>query len=168
MSDSEFFKIIPMELQEKALGRANLVEGLSRRSSIFPGQPLLPMELMLAGAIGTTDETLEDTEPEEESERNITIIPFAHKQVTNVNLKNIRNRLGIIDLSFSAVDPKGLVDKYPTQYFSWTEKEQLLLVFAENFRRKFNEMYHWRQPLILAPKNECGIQVGDPHNKVGS
>lgn len=165
MDDSEFFKIIPMELQEKALGRANLVEGLSRRSSIFPGQSLLPVELTLAGSMGTTEETHEDTESEADSER---IIPFPHKQVTNANLKNIRNRLGIIQLSFTAIDPKGFVNNYPTQYFTWTEKEKLLLVFAENFRRKFSELYPWRQPIILAPKNECGIQVGDHWKKIGS
>lgn len=49
MCESEFFKIVPMELQEKAMSRANLVDNLSRRSSIMPGQSLFPMELILTG-----------------------------------------------------------------------------------------------------------------------
>lgn len=171
MSDSEFFKIIPMELQEKAQGRANLVESLSRRSSIYPGQSLFPLELTLTcgGAGNATDEIHEEEhESEVESARSLKTIQFPYKQVTNENLKNIRNRLGIIDLSFSggAGDHKQeFVDKYPVKYFTWTEKEQLLLVFAENFRRKFNESYSFRQPLMLAPRNECGIQVGKSAGK---
>lgn len=160
MSDSEFFKIVPMELQEKAKGRANLVENLSRRSSILPGQSLLPLELTLHGALNDTEDINEDPESDVESATNaLKPIPFPYKEVTNENLMNVRNRLGIIDLSFSGVDKDLFVGKYPEKYFTWTEKEQLLLVFAESFRKKFNEKYNYRKPLLLAPKNECGIQV---------
>lgn len=161
MSESEFFTIVPMELQEKAKGRANLVESLSRRSSIHPGQSLLPTELTL-GLIGPPEDIAEEEHDSEvESENNKPkSIPFPYKEVTNENLKNIRNRLNIIDLSFSnAHCHNQFLDKYPVKYYTWTEKEQLLLVFAENFRRKFNEIYKLRQPLMLAPKNECDIQV---------
>lgn len=164
MSDSEFFKIVPMELQEKAKGRAELVDSLSRRSSIFPGQSssLLPLELTLIGANGATEDAIDEEEccsSEVESETIPKPIAFPYKEVTNENLKHIRNRLGIIDLSFSGVNRDQFSDKYPVTYFTWTEKEQLLLAFAENFRRKFNEVYKWRKQLLLAPKNECGIQV---------
>lgn len=163
MSDSEFFKIVPMELQEKAKGRANLVESLSRRSSIMPGQSLLPMELTL-GLVGASDEIAEERDSEVESgnedDKNPKLISFPYKEMTNENLRNIRNRLGIIDLSFSSgINGDQFVNRYPVKYYTWTQKEQLLLVFAENFRRKFNDSYKLRQPLLLAPKNECGIQV---------
>lgn len=153
MCGSEFFKIIPMELQEKAMSRANLVESLSRRSSIFPGQNL-PLDFLLRGS-----ETEINEEQSEVNESSRTNIQFPYKEVTNENLWNIRNRLGIIDLSFSGIRSNEFVDKHPATYFTWTEKEQLLLVFAENFRRKYNELLKLRQPLMLAPKNECGIQV---------
>lgn len=153
MCESEFFKIVPMELQEKAMSRANLVESLSRRSSIFPGQNL-PLDFLLRG--NGTEINEEQSEEEDSSRR---AIEFPYKEVTNENLRNIRNRLGIIDLSFSATRSNEFAAKYPPSYFTWTEKEQLLLVFAENFRRKYNEVFKLRLPLMLAPRNECGIQV---------
>lgn len=158
MCESEFFKIVPMELQEKAMSRANLVDNLSRRSSIMPGQSLFPMELILTGD-DKNRAICEEEVSDAENESTPKPIPFPYKEVTNENLMNIRNRLGIIDLSFSGVKRAQFVDKYPVTYYSWTEKEQLLLVFAENFRRKFNEKYKLRHSLLLAPKNECGIQV---------
>lgn len=168
MSDSEFFKIVPMELQEKAIGRANLVESLSRRSSIYPGQTLFPPELSLSGALagvaGVDDISEEAEEHDVDQENNVPAIPFPYGIVTNENLRNIRNRLGIIDLSFAQVDKDQFLDKYPVNYFTWTEKEQLLLVFAENFRRQFNDLYKLRRPLLLAPRNECGIQVNSRLN----
>lgn len=158
MCESEFFKIVPMELQEKAMSRANLVDNLSRRSSIMPGQSLFPMELILTGD-DKNRAICEEEVSDVENESTPKPIPFPYKEVTNENLMNIRNRLGIIDLSFSGVKRAQFVDKYPVTYYSWTEKEQLLLVFAENFRRKFNEKYKLRHSLLLAPENECGIQV---------
>lgn len=162
MGDSEFFKIVPMDLQEKAKSRANLVDSLSRRSSIFPGQDLLALELALAGIGGSEDVLKEESESDVESGQGQrrAKIPFPYKEVTNEHLANIRDRLGIIDLSFTGVPgDDALADRFPVKYSTWTEKEKLLLVYAENFRRKFNQAYKLRQPLMLAPKNECGIQV---------
>lgn len=46
----------------------------------------------------------------------------------------------------------------PVSYFTLSEKEKLLLLFAENFRRQFKEVYPWRRPLVLAVENECRVQ----------
>lgn len=165
MGNSEFFKIVPMELQEKAMLRSNLVESLSRRSSIFPGHS--PLDLVL-GAVGSNncdsdiprEEEEEDTgDKKSDVDNTPKPLPFPYKNLTNEKLKEIRNSLGIIDLSFTPVPSDEFVNVFPVTYYSWTEKEQLLLVFAENFRRQFNERYKWRPSLLMAPRNECGIQV---------
>ncbi|CAD7084116.1 unnamed protein product [Hermetia illucens] len=70
--------------------------------------------------------------------------------------------VGAIDLAFPEnLDPKFKeVECLPLSYFTLNAKERLLLAFAENFRRQFvvSPEYAGRRPLVLAPKNECGVQ----------
>ncbi|XP_062503409.1 dynein regulatory complex subunit 7-like isoform X2 [Corticium candelabrum] len=46
----------------------------------------------------------------------------------------------------------------PESYRRNTKKEQLVLSYAENFRRQFVQLYRDRKPLYLAPKNDCGVE----------
>jgi hypothetical protein len=47
----------------------------------------------------------------------------------------------------------------PESYRSNSEKEELILTYAENFRRQYHHIYRDRKPLLLRPMNECGIPV---------
>lgn len=47
---------------------------------------------------------------------------------------------------------------YPKTYYTVNGKERLVLIFAENFRRQYLELYTRRNPLVLAVPNECAIQ----------
>ena len=47
----------------------------------------------------------------------------------------------------------------PESYRSNSEKEELILTYAENFRRQYHHIYRDRKPLFLCPTNECGIPV---------
>lgn len=38
-------------------------------------------------------------------------------------------------------------------------KENLVLQYAENFRRQMVQLYRDRKPLFLNPVNECGVEV---------
>ena len=82
-------------------------------------------------------------------------------KVIGANVKRITEQIGVIHTSFYenySPDFEGTTD-FPSSYVSVTPKERLLLLFAENFRRQFSEIYPNRKPPILAVANECGIQV---------
>jgi len=49
----------------------------------------------------------------------------------------------------------------PDSYRCVSDKERLVLWYAENFRRQFHARYSDRRPLLLACDNECGIQVSE-------
>jgi hypothetical protein len=53
-----------------------------------------------------------------------------------------------------AIDIGGL----PHSYKSNSTKEELALEYVENFRRQFVGIFPKRAPLLLFPKNECGIR----------
>lgn len=81
--------------------------------------------------------------------------------ITFAHLKQIRDELGIITLCWPEIkDPKfeGRV-KFPPSYLRNSNKEKLLLLWAENFRRQFVHKYPNRKPLFLAADNECGQKV---------
>jgi hypothetical protein len=40
-----------------------------------------------------------------------------------------------------------------------THREDLLLAAVELFRRQYSQVHPERQPLLLCPKNEAGVQV---------
>ena len=49
--------------------------------------------------------------------------------------------------------------EYPESYKENTNKEKLVLAYAENFRRQYVHLFRDRKPLFLNPLNECGIEV---------
>lgn len=48
--------------------------------------------------------------------------------------------------------------EYPSSYKHNTEKEMLVVAYAENYRRQYVHLFRDRQPLLLCPLNECGIE----------
>lgn len=46
----------------------------------------------------------------------------------------------------------------PKSYFTVSQKERLLLIYGEFFRRKYLEVKPRRNPLILAVRNECEVE----------
>jgi len=48
--------------------------------------------------------------------------------------------------------------KLPPSYHSNTKKEKLCLEYAKNFRLQYVHLYNDRQPLMLFPVNECGVE----------
>lgn len=66
---------------------------------------------------------------------------------------------GQIDLYFPEnYDHENTPDCYPRSFYTLSEKERLLLTFAENFRKQFISLYPRRPNLVLAVKNECNVQ----------
>ncbi|KAK3749491.1 hypothetical protein QZH41_013464 [Actinostola sp. cb2023] len=59
---------------------------------------------------------------------------------------------------FDVPSNKGDVSELPNEYKSNNVKENLVLSFAENFRRQFVHLYRDRKPLLLNPVNECGTE----------
>ena len=55
-------------------------------------------------------------------------------------------------------------EEYPDSYKHNSPKEELVLSYAENFRRQYVHLYRDRKPLLLNPVNECGIEVSDYRN----
>lgn len=85
---------------------------------------------------------------------------FAPNSITNETLKVIGESLGRIHTCFpeiTEVEFEGRTE-FPKSYKTLSVKERLLLLFAENFRRQYNEKYPNRKPLILCLLNECGVQ----------
>lgn len=78
--------------------------------------------------------------------------------ITLEKLKELNNEFGIIYTCFPENREKSEFDHLPESYFTLRPKEKLLLLFAENFRRQFKEMYPRRRPLVLAVENECQVQ----------
>lgn len=81
--------------------------------------------------------------------------------VSNEKLKEIVAQLGLIHTNFPENKSPEFEGRtvFPSSYNTLSPKERLLLLFAENFRRQFNELYPERLPLVLAVANECGVQV---------
>ena len=63
------------------------------------------------------------------------------------SVNTVQQRLGALDIS-----------SLPHSYKSNSTKEELALEYAENFRRQFISLFPDRKPLILFPKNECGVR----------
>lgn len=57
--------------------------------------------------------------------------------------------------------PKETFDpaEFPSSYKENLPNENLVLQFAENFRRQYVHLYRDRKPLLLNPVNECFIEV---------
>lgn len=78
--------------------------------------------------------------------------------ITLETLRELNNEFGIIYTCFPDNRDKPEFSHFPESYFSLRPKEKLLLLFAENFRRQFKELYPKRRPLVLAIENECQVQ----------
>jgi len=78
-------------------------------------------------------------------------------------LQQVQRELCLIKLCWTDI-PRVTEDLYsrslPDSYKSVSNKERLLLWYAENFRRQFHAKYASRRPLLMACENECRIQVG--------
>ena len=46
----------------------------------------------------------------------------------------------------------------PESYRNNTQKEELMLQYVANFQRQFEDLYPKRKPLMLCPRNECGMR----------
>mmetsp|Transcript_26582 Transcript_26582/g.52382 ORF Transcript_26582/g.52382 Transcript_26582/m.52382 type:complete len:109 (-) Transcript_26582:2463-2789(-) len=53
---------------------------------------------------------------------------------------------------------KGLNNGHPKSYSTNTSKEETVLEYVEDFRRQFVQVFPQRRPLMLCPKNECGVR----------
>lgn len=76
-------------------------------------------------------------------------------------LRQVQRELCLIKLCWSDIpitkDP--YAQSLPDTYRCVTDKERLLLWYAENFRRQIHAKDANRRPLLLACENECGVQV---------
>lgn len=82
-------------------------------------------------------------------------------ELTTDIVKEINTELGIITLCWPVlrnVEFEGR-SAFPKSYLENNDKEKLLLLYAENFRRQFQHRFPDRKQLFLASDNECGLQV---------
>lgn len=88
--------------------------------------------------------------------------------LTNKKLEEMVEDIGMIYTSFPENPNPEFEGRthFPKSYHTLSPKEKLMLLFAENFRRQFKVRYPDRKGLLLAPKNECGVQVSDDEMKV--
>jgi len=78
-------------------------------------------------------------------------------------LQQVQRELCLIKLCWpdvSIMTENLYVRSLPNTYRCVSDKERLLLWYAENFRRQFHAKYVNRRPLLLACENECRVQVG--------
>ncbi|KAK4884515.1 hypothetical protein RN001_000786 [Aquatica leii] len=75
------------------------------------------------------------------------------------HVKQIQNELGIITLCWPDIKNPAFENRveFPESYVKNSNKEKLLLLYAENFRRQFDKLHPFRKPLLLACRNEVGI-----------
>lgn len=81
--------------------------------------------------------------------------------LTLKDLTHIANELGLIKLCWPEIEHPEFENRvnFPESYLSNSNKEKLLLLYTENFRRQFGYKYPHRKQLFLASNNECGMQV---------
>jgi len=100
---------------------------------------------------------------EEEKPKKMSIVsepePFVPPEpITLEKLKELNDEFGTIYTCFPQFVNKPEYSHFPETYFTLSPKEKLLLLFAENFRRQFKELFPSRRPLVLAVENECQVQ----------
>lgn len=78
--------------------------------------------------------------------------------ITLEKVRKINDELGIIYTCFPENQEKPEYAHLPESYYTLSPKEKLLLLFAENFRRQYKEIYSKRRALVLAVENECQVQ----------
>lgn len=166
MIDPGCLSVVPVVLQEKGCNslRVQLDRNQSRRrTSVFNAGQAFQLDLTALQRPTTITVDSDSEDPAATAQNAVStgrppVVPFAYREMTNSQLLEVRNCLGIVEVS---EPPRGASESYPKRYHSWTDKERLVLMFAENFRRKFSQAYIQRKPLMLAPKNECDIQVSE-------
>lgn len=90
-------------------------------------------------------------------------------KITEETLKRIRQQLCLIKLGLPKVEldqESSYLKLLPETYSQNSQKEKVLLWYAENFRRQFHQIYRDRKPLLMACDNECGIQVNIAYTNV--
>lgn len=107
-------------------------------------------------------------EPCEENEFNeipprIFSLKDIKEPLTLESLDNVIYELGIVNLCWSEIKEPVFERRssFPKSYYTHTEKEKLLLAYAESFRRQFLHQFPFRRPLLLQAPNECGLQVSE-------
>lgn len=91
----------------------------------------------------------------------------APSRTTEETLRQVQRELCLIKLCWPEVSPVTETDytrSLPDSYRCVSDKERLLLWYAENFRRQFHARYPDRRPLLLACENECSVQVSKVPN----
>lgn len=78
--------------------------------------------------------------------------------ITLDKLKDINAKSGMIYTCFPEARDNPDYLHLPESYFTLSPKEKLVLVFAENFRRQYKELFPTRRPLVLVVENECHVQ----------
>lgn len=97
------------------------------------------------------DSNILNDQPEDEIAESEEVEPKANEAI------DLIPAIGRISLQFyDGVCPPDC--NYPKTYYTVNGKERLVLIYAENFRRQFLDLYPKRNPLVLAVQNECGIQ----------
>ncbi|XP_068619286.1 dynein regulatory complex subunit 7 [Battus philenor] len=80
--------------------------------------------------------------------------------LTIESLVNSIYELGVVNLCWPEIKEPVFETRscFPKSYYTNTDKERLLLAYAENFRRQHQLFYSFRRPLLLQAPNECGLQ----------
>ncbi|CAH1365697.1 unnamed protein product [Tenebrio molitor] len=80
--------------------------------------------------------------------------------LTLKDLTHIANELGLIKLCWPEIESPEFENRvnFPDSYLQNSNKEKLLLLYTENFRRQFSYKFPNRKQLLLASNNECGMQ----------
>jgi len=77
-------------------------------------------------------------------------------------VRQVQRELCLIKLCWPQIPTEDSYTRLlPDTYRCVSDKERLVLWYAENFRRQFHAKYSDRRPLLLACENECGIQVSE-------
>ncbi|XP_022914015.1 dynein regulatory complex subunit 7 [Onthophagus taurus] len=81
-------------------------------------------------------------------------------QLDESHLDQLSKELGLIRFCWPDIKDPVFEDRinFPESYLKNSEKEKLLLYYAESFRRQFHNVYPLRKPLLLSAENECGMQ----------
>lgn len=131
---------------------------LEKKSDIEPLDPVLEVNENVASEI--FDRPHEEGEFEEIPPK-IFGLKDISEPLTIESLNNAIYELGVINLCWPEINEPVFETRtcFPKSYYINTNKERLLLAYAENFRRQFLFYYKFRRPLFLQAPNECGLQV---------
>ncbi|CAK1583836.1 unnamed protein product [Parnassius mnemosyne] len=131
---------------------------LDRKTDVEPLDPVMEINESIVTQI--FDKPREEGEFQEFSPR-IFGLKDIKEPLTKESLNNAIYELGIVNLCWPEIEEPVFETRtcFPKSYYTNTDKERLLLAYAENFRRQFQFHYKFRRPLLLQAPNECGMQV---------